>query len=308
VSTRAFGCSAVPKAKFGPGRAQRERKAPQVCRDLPGRQSAGRPGDPLPDSIALLQGEWGDDLGLTIKILGREARFSDGSGAWTFTEEDGELVLRGAKLVGTAAAPVWKFPSGLERHWARLVAVGTGDSQWAEAFYRFKDERLGLRRQLREAFAAVDLDRVISLKEAWEQNNAGPLHLPEKQRSALLAGGKFVPGICFRHKAFQYRGVILGCDPWCTYPASWRAKWLPNRPQAEEQAFYHCLVDERDRPGRQSRYVAEENLELCDLVFPVQASLAEHLLVPCVGFGGYLPGSALETALQRQRAGSDFVL
>ena len=50
---------------------------------------------------------------------------------------------------------------------------------------------------------------------------------------------------------------------------------VPNRPRGEAQPFYHCIVDERDRPGRQGRYVAEENIELCEFVFPAQGDLVD---------------------------------
>ena len=47
-------------------------------------------------------------------------------------------------------------------------------------------------------------------------------------------------------------------------------------PLGREQPFYHVLVDERDRPGGQSTYVAQENLTtLRGGLQPV-----EHPLVP----------------------------
>lgn len=259
--------------------------------------------------INALQGDWGDDIGLTIKISGRTAQFSDGTPQWTIEEaDDGILVLRGARFVGTVEAPVWEFPTGLQRHWARVTAAGSGDVAWARAFLRFKAERLELRRRLQSALSTLDLEKAATLKAAWEHSSATPVGLTEEQSLALLNGQRLVSGMCFRHKKFDYRGIILGHDPWCTYPASWRAKWLPDRPRGEVQAFYHCLVDERDRPGNHSRYVAEENIELCDLVFPIEAPLADALLVRCDEIGGYLPGARLEAALHRQQGGARFAL
>merc|ERR1711924_573231 len=130
----------------------------------------------------------------------------------------------------------------------------------------------------------------------------GPENLSEAERSILVNGRKFVPGVCFKHKKFDYRGVIIGYDPWCTYPTAWRARWVPNRPHGEAQPFYYCVVDERDRPGQQSRYVAEENIELCEFVYPVEARLASALLLPCNLLGGYLPSAHLKQALEGQRA------
>jgi len=254
--------------------------------------------------IDSLQGEWGDDIGLTIQISGDEARFSDvTSRSWKFEAAQGALNLRGAELVGSVAAPVWRFPTGVERYWARFEAAGSGDSDWAALFLRYKDERLQLRQMLSAAFENHDMDKLMTLKSAWEDDSdvRAVAGLSEEQRSALAAGRFFVPGSCFRHRKFDYRGVILGCDPWCTYPAAWRARWVENRPDGEAQPFYHCLVDERDRPGRQSRYVAEENLQLSDVVFPIKATLADMLLLQCNGLGAYLPGPELSRALQKQR-------
>ena len=71
---------------------------------------------------------------------------------------------------------------------------------------------------------------------------------------------------------------------------------MPNRPSGEAQAFHHCLVDERDRPGRQSRYVAEENMELCEFVFPLQAELVD--MFGCACYGSFdLPARELERYL-----------
>eukprot|EP00933_Yihiella_yeosuensis_P001163 TRINITY_DN101903_c0_g1_i1.p1 TRINITY_DN101903_c0_g1~~TRINITY_DN101903_c0_g1_i1.p1 ORF type:complete len:173 (-),score=39.73 TRINITY_DN101903_c0_g1_i1:71-589(-) len=168
---------------------------------------------------------------------------------------------------------------------------------------------------MHQAYANHDFELVSKLKASWEKND-GELedldddmrrNLSEEQRSVLLNGRRLVPGTCFKHKTFDYRGVILNSDPWCTYPASWRARWLKNRPQAEKQPFYHCLVDERDREGGQSRYVAEENIELSEFIFSIESFLVDQLLIQCKEIGGYLPGSDLEEALERQRTGGSFV-
>lgn len=257
-------------------------------------------------AVVELQGEWGDDEGLEIRVAGREVTFGDDGSSYALGESNGVLTLCGARLVGPTSAPTWKLPSGEECHWAR-AAPSAGDALWAAALFGFKEDRLRIRRQLRDAFAEHDFESVSSLKESWQRGCATE-GLSESQNRALAAGQSVVPGSCFVHRKFGYRGVVLSCDPWCLYPAAWRAKWVPNRPQGETQPFYHCLVDERDRPGGQSRYVAEENIEPSDVVFPLESPLVELLLVPCNELGCYLPGQRLEDALQRQRAGGDFVL
>mmetsp|Transcript_12910 Transcript_12910/g.34643 ORF Transcript_12910/g.34643 Transcript_12910/m.34643 type:complete len:339 (-) Transcript_12910:92-1108(-) len=266
----------------------------------------GRPG--METLIAALQGQWGDDIGLAIEVCGNEARFSDGTEPWPFEQVDGDLTLRGAKLVGTVSAPMWRFPTGVERHWARNEVFGSGDAVWRESFLSYKEERLQLRRLLHKAFASNDFDQVFALKSAWSEDHALPGGLSEQQKSALVTGRWLVSGSCFRHKKFNYRGVVLGCEPWCTYPTAWRARWVPNRPQGEAQPYYICAVDERDREGTQSRYVAEENMEEDSMAFPVQSRLVDALFEQCNGAGSYLPKPQLEDALRRQRASGVFAV
>jgi len=267
----------------------------------------------LQSVIQALQGEWGDDSGGQIEIQGAEAFFSDGTGRtgpwpfeWQGNEEDGTPVLRGAKLVGTVHAPLWRFPTGEECHWARMKAAGADDSVWKKQFLNFKAQRLHLRHQLREAYEALDYNRIAMLK-ASEEEPPSSLGLSDQQQALLHSGRWILPGVCFRHRKFGYAGVVIGHDATCTYPPAWRARWVPGRPDAEAQPYYHCIVDERDRPGQQMRYVAQENMEPDDLIFPVQSRLAEHLLLRCSAIGCYLPGTLLSVRLQQQEVmGSSF--
>lgn len=237
---------------------------------------------------------------MTIQIKGQKAWFSDGVGPVSFEESDGSLVLRGARLVGTTSAPVWQFPNGVQRHWARPKVTGAGNTAWARTLFSYKAARQELRHRLNAAYASHDFEQIMSLKLEWTENQNVPSGLTRDQEVALSAGRELVAGVCFRHKKFDYRGVIMGHDPWCTYPPAWRALWVPNRPHGEQQTFYHCVVDERDRPGKQSRYVAEENIELCQFVFPLQGELVDRLLICCDQLGGYLPGPQLEKTLQQR--------
>lgn len=274
------------------------------------------PDDGVDSMIDALQGEWGDDKGLKIQISGKEARFSDlDAQAFTLEGSVGDtgpsLRLRGASLVGPVTAPVWRFPDGLERHWARMEPSSSGDIHWKAKFLQYKEDRLQIRRQLVQAFADNDLEAVISLRLQWQQQDEEaartfvPRGVSEQQEATLLAGRRLVPGVCFRHKKFDYRGVIIACDPWCSFPSSWRARWVPNRPAGEAQPFYHCLLDERDREGKQS-YVAQENMIFDDTIFPVKSALLNGLFTASMELGSYVPNSILEDALRRQRASIGF--
>lgn len=264
--------------------------------------------------LEALQGSWGDDSGVTIEVSGSKAHFGDGSGPWTFEEAEGALVLRGARLVGTAAAPIWQLPTGAVRRWARAEPPGVGDRTWADLFLRYKEDRLQLRWELQAALAARDFDKFSTLRAAWEEGGVSSRAAPPGPstaagRAALATGRFLVPGVCFRHRKFQYRGVILGCEPWCVAPAAWRAQMgVPQLPRGEAQPFYHCLVDERDRSGGQVTFFAEDNVEPCNFSFPITSEVADALLLRCDELGGYLPGKALQDALQRQLAGGGFLL
>jgi len=161
---------------------------------------------------------------------------------------------------------------------------------------------------LRDALRAHDFEQAATFKKAWGREGDVPPGLSEEGRARLAAGRWLVPGTCFRHRKFDYRGVVMGCDPWCTYPTAWRATWVPNRPTGEAQPFYYCIVDERDRARGQTRYVAEENMEHDEVAFPAQAAIVDRFFDCCNELGCYLPGSRLEDALRRQQVCGDFEL
>lgn len=255
-------------------------------------------------SVLAMQGEWGDDLGHDIKISGSQATFGDESGVWRFESKDGSLQLRGAQLTGTTKAPVWTFPDGVERKWARIDPEGIGDKQWAAAFIDYKEGRLHLRREMKAAFDAQDLTLAMGLKAAWIKGNTESVPSPSSVTVPpnLLEGCFLIPGSCFRHKRFGYRAAILACEPWCIAPARWRATMgVPQLPRGEAQPFYHCLVDERDRPGGHITFVSEENMEFSEIAFPIEGPLTNFLLVRCDVLGCYFPSLMLETVLEKQR-------
>ncbi|PRW59357.1 uvrB uvrC motif-containing [Chlorella sorokiniana] len=102
-------------------------------------------------------------------------------------------------------------------------------------------------------------------------------------------------GTVIRHRRYGYRGVIAGHDPRCQAEEAWiqqmRVDMLPG---GREQPFYSVLVDERDRPGGQTTYVAQENI-----ICVRKPNEVEHPLIPqlFVGFSpeeaAYIPGPSL---------------
>lgn len=251
-------------------------------------------------AIDALAGEWGDDKGLTIHVEDSTVRFSDATGSFMLDDNDGFVTLRGGRLVGTASAPQWCFPDGEVRHWARPTAAGAGNFIFAKAFFYFKEHRLQLRRNLHEAVAVQNFDRVTELKAEWASSHVFLTEgLSTDDRASLARGRNFVSGACFKHKRLGCSGVILGFDAWCTYPTAWRARWVPNRPQGEAQPFYHCLVDVGDG---ESWYVAEEDLDFSDFVYPLHLKAVDEFFVRCDPIGGYLPGPKLDQILELQRS------
>jgi hemimethylated DNA binding protein len=271
-------------------------------------QRAVRNHGQLESLVGALRGEWCDDLGTNIHIAGFKAHFGAEAKTVKFESIKGNLILGDLRLVGTLDAPIWQCPKGSKRHWARSMVAGSDDTDWAQAFLSFKEERLDIRRQLRLAFGDHDLDQVMKLSSAWKKNATLSAQPDDKHRTSLHSGALLVPGVCFRHKQEGYRGVILGCEPWCMYPPAWRAKWVRDRPHGESQPFYYCLVDERDVKGGETSFVAEADIEVSKLVFPIKSFLVDSFLVPCDAIGGYLPNDGLERTLRLHRAGGEFTL
>lgn len=267
---------------------------------------------PLRSSVEALQGEWCDDYGAKIEVNGAEARFGNRKEPCTIDVAGGSLVLGAARLTGTPQAPTWEFPSGQKRHWARpmpqRVADGSDDTHWSQAFLKFKETRLDIQRKLRAAYKDYEFEEISALKSAWEQMSTMPVDADGEQRLVLESGAWIVTGTCFKHTRLNYRGVVLGCEPWCNSPPAWRAKFVPDRPDGEAQPFYYCIVDERDRPGGHTSFVAQADMEPCSLTFPIESPLIEKLLIRSDEIGGYLPNESLETSLRLQMLGGGFSL
>ena len=113
-------------------------------------------------------------------------------------------------------------------------------------------------------------------------------------KQAAGAEFKYSLGQTMVHRKFGYRGAIVGYDPRCNMPEEWIAQMgVDNLPNGREQNFYHVLVDERDRPGQQVCYVAEENVVAQPLEGPVQHPAAAQLLEPWDAESGYAPRQVL---------------
>jgi F-box protein 21 len=84
--------------------------------------------------------------------------------------------------------------------------------------------------------------------------------------STELKGRCAQVGQVFHHRHYGYLGVINGHDPVCTASMEWqRAMRLEELPHGAEQPFYNVMVDDGS-----TRYVAEENIEVCAEVDSVQ--------------------------------------
>ncbi|CAK9111312.1 Myosin heavy chain kinase B (MHCK-B) [Durusdinium trenchii] len=294
--------------------ARRARRADRVAvRCAEGSTSCG---DEFSELIESLQGCWEDDVGLSIQVKGNEVDFGDGTGRWRLSASvdpvPGALELRGTRWVGQKGSPEWQFPNGVRRSWTRPESISPEQERWKELFLDYKSQRQQLRRQLWSAEVAGESERAAALQALWDtgqvQSEEG---LPEEleQQARLLAGRHLVPGTCFVHRRYGYRGVVLCCEPWCTAAKAWkRMMGVAKLPRGELQPFYHCLVDERDRPGGQVTFVGEENVGPDALAFPLEHPLVKLLLIRCEELNSYLPSPALETALSAQRKGDPFRL
>ena len=72
-------------------------------------------------------------------------------------------------------------------------------------------------------------------------------------KSTQATEARFHEGQLVQHKRYNYRGVVVGRDPYCQAPDKWYRR---NRTQpARDQPWYQVLVH-----GGEQTYVAEENL------------------------------------------------
>ena len=127
-------------------------------------------------------------------------------------------------------------------------------------------------------------------EEAEEREEAPPAAVEHSFRWELRRQSdhaiSFDLGDMIVHARYGYRGVIVGFDDACMQTDEWTdAMGVDKLPQGRDQPFYHVLVDERDRPGHQVTYVAQENAirAAADGEFPgepLRHSLVTSLLQP----------------------------
>ncbi|KAH6637676.1 Hemimethylated DNA-binding protein YccV like-domain-containing protein [Boeremia exigua] len=83
------------------------------------------------------------------------------------------------------------------------------------------------------------------------------LRRPLIRRTARVRNVEFRVGQLFRHKRYQYEGIITGWDTSCDAGEEWIQNMGVDRlPGGRNQAFYHVLVHDKS-----VRYVAAENIE-----------------------------------------------
>jgi hemimethylated DNA binding protein len=204
---------------------------------------------------------------------------------------------------------MWRFPNGVERLWARPEPVTSEQEAWAAVFHSYKVAQAQLRRQLWDAVSTEDFAKADALQTAIAEGGASlPAGATLQRQLRLQAGRQLVPGVCFVHRRDGYRGVIIGCEPWCNAPAAWRSSMnVAELPRGEQQPFYNCLVDLDDGHG-QTAFVAEEDMEPTTDAYPIKSPFATTLLVECDEIQGYLVLPRLEEARLQQQEGGQFSL
>eukprot|EP00930_Biecheleria_cincta_P098977 TRINITY_DN9062_c0_g1_i1.p1 TRINITY_DN9062_c0_g1~~TRINITY_DN9062_c0_g1_i1.p1 ORF type:complete len:367 (+),score=62.99 TRINITY_DN9062_c0_g1_i1:60-1103(+) len=273
----------------------------------------GRAASCLESAVKMLEGTWVDEAGLEIRVCGGLAHYGNEAGQAhaLSTGSDGDVCLRDGRLTLHDDLPVWDFGS-VQQKWVRAKPKLHNNNSWEDYFRRYKSERLNVRRQLHRVYEKLDLEKIPLMQSAWQGGMGFAMVIPQEHRQRLLEGKFIVPGSCVLHHKLRYRAVVLACEPWCTATPEWRASHLSSRSLrwGEEQPFYHCIVDERDRDSSeeldQVAFLAEEEIQSSDFAFPVQSSLQFSLLLHSEVLGAYLPNKGLVEALQAQRLGRAF--
>ena len=83
---------------------------------------------------------------------------------------------------------------------------------------------------------------------------------------------QFSIGDIIHHRLFDYRGVIVDVDSKCEASDQWYNQVARSRPP-KDKPWYQVLVDGSDH----TTYVAEQNLEVDDLLTPIQHPLITEI-------------------------------
>lgn len=237
-----------------------------------------------------LQGLWQDRFGNVIEVSGTVAQWhTSAADCWRVVMTSEGVSVAGSRLVSSPGRPLWKFPDGTYNEWMRPLKTKQEDN-----FRRFKDEILSLRRQLWAALKTEDSEAAGALRDALHASGTFPENCTQEQQQRLAAGRQLTIGVCFVHREWNHRGVIIACEPW--HDASVASGQGPQ----DGTPGYYCLIDERNAAKGQSMFFREDEIMPTTMAFPLQNSIIEELLVPCPEIGGYLPRPKLEQALQRQ--------
>ena len=155
-------------------RSLTRRQGAAVFAEAEGEGASGE-SDSVSSLLAALQGSWEDDVGLSISVKGTDVNFGDGTGPWEVSQKGSSLFLRGTRFIGSADAPAWEFPNGVQRTWSRPEPLSPEQENWRGIFLEYKAERLQLRRQLWASLVVEDSSRAEQLLELWNSGNASSL-------------------------------------------------------------------------------------------------------------------------------------
>lgn len=261
-----------------------------------------------------LQGYWEEvTTGMTILVEGYEVDFHDGRGRRQLEERAKGVTLKRLTLEGGLPdLAYWRHEKGMSMVWSRAPHVAA-DPGFQARFHRYKMSRVVLRSQLIKAVDEEDWEAAAAIQATWESTWGGTKDTTPEEELRLSRGRFLVPGACVRHKIFNYRAVILGCEPFVRAPVAriWSERERSSAGGADFYRFspvYCCLIDDRDAPGGGVTYVPEAELEFCPAFYPLQSRFAEALFEAKDGIRGYMPTMALKQALQLQGDGLPFRL
>jgi len=239
-----------------------------------------------------LQGLWQDSDSNVIEVSGTVVQWhgSTASPRPVYITSDGVSVA-GSRLACLSDNAVWQFPDGTYKEWMRPLKT-----EQEENFRSFKDEILSLRQQLWAASKLEDFETADALREELHSCSTFLESFTQEEQQRLAVGRQLTTGVCFVHREWNHRGVIIACEPWQD------ARAASGQGLQDGKPGYYCLVDERNAAKGQLMFFKEDEIMPTTMAFPLQNSLIDELLVPCPEIGGYLPRPKLQQALERQHA------
>ncbi|KAL6785725.1 hypothetical protein ACKKBF_B01400 [Auxenochlorella protothecoides x Auxenochlorella symbiontica] len=188
--------------------------------------------------------------------------------------------------------------------WAEETLMEAQLGAFLQSNTRVADLEAALKLELdAEEYAAASATLLL-LKQA-RLESAAAREAAEGAMRRTLRWGAYAHGVgaVVTHRRYGYRGVVAGMDPTCLASPAWMAAMRVDAlSQGRFQPFYHVLVDERDRPGGVTTYVAEENLVAPRGVRPILHPLMDELFLGMSKEGVYNPSMKLHL-LFRKRLG-----